>query len=158
MTLLILGCKYSASKQHTGINTSQFNTNDKEKLGTLIALRDSEIGIPSLILSLNNNLPVESERVGFVGEKSTTYANYKTLARISNDSLLLNLTRHSNPKIRIYAMWSLASKNKSLALSQLDRISHDKEMIVYHSGCLTIPSSVDEMVSIVIGSTEFAKQ
>lgn len=95
-----------------------------------------------VINTLNTTSTLEDEEIGFFGEKTTSYVYYKRLEEIASDSALVALAHHTNPKIRVYAMWALAKKNKKLALLQMKRLQHDQATVMYESGCTTMPESV----------------
>lgn len=89
-----------------------------------------------LIALLNDSNQVESSHLGAAGTYSETYATYERLQEISSDTTLRNYTSHPNPKVRIYAMWALAKKNKAMALQELPKHITDNSMVYYQSGCI----------------------
>lgn len=103
--------------------------------------------VNTLISLLDNNLPLESKYTGLAGEESLTYANYESLKRNASDSILLKLTYHPNPKIRVYAMWALKDNNEELAIKQLPRLCKDNKIIDFESGCMTMPESVNYLIA-----------
>ena len=100
-----------------------------------------------LIHSIDNSLPMECRFVGLGAEESLVYANYESLKRNASDSILLKLTYHKNPKLRVYAMWALTEKNKALAIKQLTRLSKDSKTLYFKCGCETAPESVNDLVT-----------
>jgi|JI10StandDraft_1071094.scaffolds.fasta_scaffold42390_3 hypothetical protein len=89
-----------------------------------------------LIALLNDSNQVETSHLGAAGTYSETYATYERLKEISSDTTLRNYTSHANPKVRIYAMWALAKKNKAMALQELPKHITDNSMVYYQSGCM----------------------
>jgi hypothetical protein len=85
--------------------------------------------------------------VGIGAEESLVFANYESLKRNASDSILLKLTYHKNPKLRVYAMWALAEKNKALAIKQLNRLSKDTKILDFKCGCIITPETVNDLVA-----------
>jgi hypothetical protein len=89
---------------------------------------------------------LEAEHIGFVGEPSTTYPLFEQLAKYASDTVLVQLTYHGNPKMRVYSMWALIQRNKRLATLLFERIKYDSAYVTYHSGCIICPIPVSMLV------------
>src|SRR5687767_5478819 len=63
--------------------------------------------VESLIKKLNTNTNLEGPILGFSGEPSASHILYKQLVNIADDSTLLRLTFHENPKMKVYGMRGL---------------------------------------------------
>ena len=137
LTIILISCRDSPSK---GVSSSKTSSplnleNDKEGLGYISQIDD----VGKLITLLNDSSDLEDEHIGFTGMASTSYAYFKRLTEIAADTTLLRLTYLANPKLRIYGMWALTTKDKKLALEQVNRIKNDKTSVIYFSGCTKIP-------------------
>ncbi len=51
-------------------------------------------------------------------------------------------------------MWALTTKNKKLALEQVQRLKKDKTSIVYFSGCIKMPSPLCDLALIRFDSSD----
>ncbi|MFT3705548.1 MAG: hypothetical protein QM802_24475 [Agriterribacter sp.] len=107
-----------------------------------------------LVALLNDSTEIEAERIGFTGEKSVSYQIFKRLSFISSDTALLQLTKHKNPKIRVYAMWALTEKNRQLALMRMDQLKNDNETVIYSTGCIILPEKVAWLIASKFDTTE----
>lgn len=107
-----------------------------------------------LIASLENDGSLEAEHIGFEGRESTTYPFYKHLCLVAADTTFLRLTHLANPKIRVYAMWGLAEKNKKLALQRMKELKNDDVSVIYITDCITMPEPVNGLMASRFDSTE----
>ncbi|RYE54742.1 MAG: hypothetical protein EOP48_11655 [Sphingobacteriales bacterium] len=110
-----------------------------------------------LIKSLDDSSTLEYERVGFVGRLSRSYQYFLELNKIATDSVLVALTNHPNPKMKMYGMWALVEKNRSLALQQFKRLKKDTSKITSISGCLMLTLPLNYMAAHLFDSTELPK-
>jgi hypothetical protein len=95
-----------------------------------------------LINLLNTKSPLEAEHIGSLGERSFSYAVYQRLCAIASEQTLLRLTYHANPKMRVYGMWALIKKNKTLAFQRMREMRDDQATIEHITGCITMPYTV----------------
>ena len=109
-----------------------------------------------LVNLLNDTGDIETRRIGN-GTYSEVYARFERLKEIAPDTTLLRLTFHINPKIRVYAMWALAEKNKTLALKELPRFKKDSFAIMYFSGDSKTSEPVSFLVMSYFDSTEYTQ-
>lgn len=105
-----------------------------------------------LILLLNDSSDLQERHVGLAGTYSESYATYERLCEITADTTLLQLTYHSNPKIRVYAMWALSTKNKAMAMKELARLKKDHAKVSYFSGCIKSSWPVSLIISTHLNS------
>jgi len=113
------------------------------------------INDPNYLISLlDNSCDLESSRIGIEGKKSQSYPIFERLCVIATDTTLIRLTKHSNPKIRIYSMWALTDKNKQLALAQMKILKNDRASVIYKSGCISIPEKVCWLIASKFDSSE----
>ncbi len=106
------------------------------------------ISDPNEIVSfLNDSSDLESKGIGLEGRYSERYAQFERLSEIASDTTLLRLTHHSNSKIRVYAMWALIEKNRSLALKELPRFKNDNSTVIYYSSDTKSPMPVSLLVA-----------
>lgn len=92
-----------------------------------------EPNIQFLIDQIDNSDCVYFGGVGLAGENSKIYDCYRTLLKISPDSMWVNLSFNRNQIIRVYAFEAL-KKIKSLHLQEVrDRLKKDKATFCYVS-------------------------
>lgn len=113
--------------------------------------------VDALIALLNTTSILEGKSPGFTGEPSTSYTHFQQLQEIADDSILLRLTYHDNPKMRVYGMWGLSIKNPALAEKQLDRFFNDPAELTYRNGCISMGLPIFEIATSEIDSNILAK-
>jgi len=61
--------------------------------------------------------------------------------------MLIKLTTHMNPNIRVYAIWALKERNDSLAAIQFQKLGNDTATVTYYSGDVGMTTSVADLLS-----------
>jgi len=134
------------SNRHNAIvpgMTVQKNGTGQHSLGNLDKVTDPN----KLVGWLTNFKDIEAEHIGFTGTKSTSYPIYKRLCAIATDTMLIRLTTHMNPNIRVYAIWALKERNESLAAIQFQKLGNDTTTVTYYSGDVGMTTSVADLLS-----------
>lgn len=115
----------------------------------------NNINDPNYLVSLlDNSNDLESSAIGIEGKESKSYPIYERLCAIATDTTLLRLTRHSNPKIRVYSMWALTNKDRKLALTQMKLLKNDRANVTYQSGCISMTAKVCWLIASKFDSSE----
>ena len=65
-----------------------------------------------LVNKISRAKQLEGVYIGFVGERSQTYALYKKMRELAKKEELTELTNHPNPIVRSYAFWGLAERKE----------------------------------------------
>lgn len=113
------------------------------------------INDPNYLVSLlDNSNELESAGIGIEGRRSQSYPIFERFCAIVSDTTLVRLTKHTNPKIRVYSMWALTNKNKQLALTQMKLLKNDKANVVYTSGCSSMTEKVCWLIASKFDSSE----
>jgi len=103
------------------------------------------IDLNAVIKLLDDSSALEAKYIGIAGSNSLMYSQYECIKLNAPDSLLLALSYHKNPKLRVYAMWALTDRNKALAIAQLPRFSRDTTTVYFRSGCMTTNDVVNRL-------------
>ena len=140
LTFLIFSWGVSTGNKHHAVKSIRITdlTDKIDRRHYLGGITDANM----LISTLNTSSTLEDANIGYTGENSLSYGYYLRLKEIASDSVLVALTYHKNPKIRVYGMWALAENNNKLAMLQMKRLQHDQATVMYQSGCTTMPESV----------------
>jgi hypothetical protein len=107
-----------------------------------------------LVTLLDNSSDLEGQSLGIEGRANESYKIFKRFTAASNDTTLLRLAKHDNPKIRVYSMWALTKKNRRLALRLMDDFKNDTAIIVYRTGCTSLPERVSWLTASQFDTTE----
>ena len=59
--------------------------------------------------------------------------------------------------MRVYGMWGLSTKNKTLAITQIDRFFQDASEITQTSGCITMTLPIYYIATSKIDSVTLAQ-
>jgi hypothetical protein len=127
-----------------------------ETLDTLPPNYD-DYDIKTLTSLLNTNTNLEEKHIGFTGKPSRSYLFYEQLVRVAPDTTLLKLTHHQNPKMRVYGMWGLITKNSKLAETQLNRFYYDRSTVTITSGCITMTLPIYDIATRDMDSVIIAR-
>lgn len=150
LNIILQSCNYTSTKQMVKKKPFEYAITDKE-FGYLNDYNDPD----KLIALLDNSNPLEDRYFGFSSEyKSASFPIYRRLCYVADDTTLLRLSYHTNPKIRVYAMWALTEKNKQLALQRMKELKNYDSGIIYMSDCLTTPEPANFLMASHFDSTE----
>lgn len=79
---------------------------------------------------------VQSEHVGFVGQPSENYQNFKKLKEKADIQTLLQLTENKNPVVSCYASWGLIDKEYSDLAAIFSKYLNSDKSVATFSGCI----------------------
>jgi len=148
-SIVLTSCSSNKTKEKTPKKSSNSFIN-RDEFSYLDDINDPNY----LVALLDNSSELQSERIGIEGNRSDSYPIYKRLCVIASDTTLLLLTKHKNPKIRVYSMWALTNKNRQLALTQMKQLKNDNETVVYRAGCTMMTEKVAWLTAFKFDSTE----
>jgi cell division protein FtsL len=85
------------------------------------------------ILALANKISkyktIDDGAIGYAGEMSQQYKQFKNLLEIATDNELIILTDNKNENVRVYSFWALAKRSYKGITTILEKHLHDSAKI-----------------------------
>ena len=100
----------------------------------------------SLIDDIANDGELYVSTRGFSGVKSQQYKRYEWIKQSASDGLLVRLTDHKSPVVRIYAYWALRERGSDMLGSISIKHKNDTAKIDIQNGCDVSSVSVNELI------------
>ena len=89
--------------------------------------------IDNLISMIESSKNIESEYIGYTGERSKVYICYKELLEIASDSLWVKLSYSKSVAMRYYAYEALLMKESTNLSSVRNRLLKDTTQVCFHT-------------------------
>lgn len=106
----------------------------------------NETNVDSLIIGIIRTNCVHAKRIGIGGTYSKQYARYERLTKLLSEEEMLDLTKHANPSIRLYAFKGLELKKSDLLEEARQELNNDTTQVCFFSGCIEMNMSIFMMV------------
>ena len=78
---------------------------------------------------------IDSEAVGYGGERTSQYNRFIKLTKNANIEELIELTNHPNSSVRGYSFWSLAKRRHNKLEEIFIAHANDEELVFLMDGC-----------------------
>ncbi|WP_421947383.1 hypothetical protein [Phaeodactylibacter xiamenensis] len=108
----------------------------------IIFFTTSCIDVNKLVEEIAQDKMMESEHIGFIGEKSEQYQKFLKLKSKASDEKLKGLTTHENPLIRTYAYKSLIERELIKPSKAFNDALQDNESFSKMSGDQILVSDI----------------
>ncbi len=106
----------------------------------------SNAKIASLIDDMAKDGQVDASITGIGGTKSLQYKRYEWMMQSASDKLLVQLTDHTSPAVRIYAYWALSDRRSEKLRDICIKHMNDTAQVLYRSGCVGSYERVNDFI------------
>ncbi len=103
--------------------------------------------LDSLVAILSESKAVKEQHVGFAGITPKEYRAFETLKETAEQEELNNLLTHHSPIVRVYAYRALYANEMEINVDYETALMNDTTAVDWFSGCVLMPSSVQDLVS-----------
>ncbi len=106
----------------------------------------SSAKIASLIDDMANDGQLDASITGIGGTKSLQYKRYEWMMQYASDKLLVQLTDHTSPAVRVYSYWALSDRRSEMLRDICIKHMTDTAQILYRSGCIGSYERVNDFI------------
>lgn len=103
--------------------------------------------IDSLVLIISESNVVKEAQVGLSGATPKEYEAFQHLKEVATKDELNGLLTHYAPSVRVYAYRALVANEMEIEATYQEALLKDTTEVDWFSGCILMPSSVQELVS-----------
>ncbi len=87
---------------------------------------------------------VHDDAIGYSGDESNVYLNFKKLMTLASDDELISLIDHDSASVRAYSFWALAKRKNIVVKNILDQHLNDSAKFFFMSGCTVGQEKINE--------------